>query len=406
MPVAVEPTSTDSLTQPIPTPRATRSPAAPRASSLRAGPARLLLRAVHAEGALGADPEAAGGDLGAAVVADAVGALVELLEGALEPRLDRIEAVGDPDVVEAADRLGRPVADPLAEADPGAALGRPLERGEAVADLGQLRPQLGLDLARGPALRLPVPASRCFILPIPIRLPAPPQTYRPAGPSARAPPPAAPGLLLRGRRPRPRRRARAALPARRARRAGGTTGRAAAGADRAACLEAAAGAARLRDSRAEPALGDRLSGDQPRRRARDAAPRARPPGDRPVDRAAAAGTVASSPGPCARRWPRPTGHRRPGAEQLPRRLRRGARAATPDSRYLSFFLTESGAPNGTVELTETATLRFFFSPFLTAFLACLPSFSSMVRRSTGASRCRRRSPPACRRRRRRRRRRR
>ncbi len=49
------------------------------------------------------------------------------------------------DVVQAADRLGRPVADPLAEPQLGAALRGPREGGQALAERGVASTQLALD---------------------------------------------------------------------------------------------------------------------------------------------------------------------------------------------------------------------------------------------------------------------
>ena len=89
----------------------------------------------------------------------AVGALVELRERPLELLLDRVEAVGDADVVEAADRLVGAVADPLAETDARPALGRLLQIGEAPANLLEPGSQVVFDVS---GFRV---HHRCFILP-------------------------------------------------------------------------------------------------------------------------------------------------------------------------------------------------------------------------------------------------
>jgi hypothetical protein len=91
-------------------------------------------RAVDAEGALGSHLEPAGRDRSAAAVAEPVAALVELRERTLQLLLGYQQAVADADVVASADRLAGAIADALAEADPGAGLGRLGELGKARLD--------------------------------------------------------------------------------------------------------------------------------------------------------------------------------------------------------------------------------------------------------------------------------
>src|SRR4051795_6935678 len=94
-----------------------------------------LARAVDAEHALRSGLEPARRDRLAAAVAAPVAAVLDLRERALELLLGDEQAVADADVVAPGDRLVRAVADPLAEADAGARLGRLRDLGEPLADL-------------------------------------------------------------------------------------------------------------------------------------------------------------------------------------------------------------------------------------------------------------------------------
>src|SRR5215218_1263012 len=101
---------------------------------------------LNAQRALGRDAQAAGRDRLPAFVADAVGALVELLEGAGDAALDGVEGVGDADRGDPADSLRCLVADALAEADARATLRRLLQLGLIAAKLGEASAQPRLDL--------------------------------------------------------------------------------------------------------------------------------------------------------------------------------------------------------------------------------------------------------------------
>ena len=89
-------------------------------------------RAFDAQHALGRRPQPWRRDRAAAAVTEPVAAVGQLRQRAGDPRLRRLEAAADGDVGQAADGFGRPVADPLAEAQLGAPLRGPRQRGEAL----------------------------------------------------------------------------------------------------------------------------------------------------------------------------------------------------------------------------------------------------------------------------------
>src|SRR4051812_15655495 len=84
-----------------------------------------------AEDTFGHGGESCWGDRLAARVAAPVGALVELGERTVYACERALRGAADPDIGEAFDRLGRPVADALAESLGGAELGDGGQRGEA-----------------------------------------------------------------------------------------------------------------------------------------------------------------------------------------------------------------------------------------------------------------------------------
>ena len=164
--------------KPIRGPHGDRRPPDGRGAVPRLGPCRRprRRRAGHAQHAVGHRPQPGRRDRLAAAVADAVAPLVELGQRSLGARQPGLERAADADVGQAADRLGRAVADALAEPLRLAELGPfrerrdPLERAlaarhELAADRGEVEvvrhaaPRPSARVANGPRSPTP-PADR------------------------------------------------------------------------------------------------------------------------------------------------------------------------------------------------------------------------------------------------------